>query len=63
MGNAARKARKRAGIQFVHPAKTPTPFFDRSIFHLIRDKKNGDVRESSKARAIRAELKKQEVTQ
>lgn len=62
MANAARKARKRAGIQFVHPAKTPTPFFDRAIFHLIRNKKTGEARESSKARRIRAELKKQEAT-
>jgi hypothetical protein len=31
MGNAARKARKRAGIKFSKPAKVATPLEDRSI--------------------------------
>lgn len=47
-----------AETPFVHPRKTPTPFFDRALFHLIRNPKTGKARESAKARSIRAALKK-----
>jgi hypothetical protein len=35
MSNTARKARKRAGIQFTHKAKEGTPFFDRAAFKQL----------------------------
>lgn len=50
-----------AETSFVHPKKTPTPFFDRAIFHLIGNTKTGKTRESAKARSIRAALKKAEL--
>ncbi|MBF4574712.1 hypothetical protein [Frondihabitans sp. VKM Ac-2883] len=31
MSNTARKARKRAGVQFVHPVKTGTPVAERRV--------------------------------
>lgn len=31
MSNTARKARKRSGEKFVHPAKELTPIFDRMV--------------------------------
>lgn len=35
MSTAARKARKRAGIKFVHPTKTPTPLLERAWFAAL----------------------------
>jgi hypothetical protein len=34
-GNAARKARKKAGIQFFKEPKTPTPLLERSWFTAV----------------------------
>ncbi|MFF1633939.1 hypothetical protein [Leifsonia sp. NPDC058248] len=38
MSNAARKARKAAGIQFQHPVKTPTPLRQRARFEFLPPK-------------------------
>ncbi|WP_336631408.1 MULTISPECIES: hypothetical protein [unclassified Microbacterium] len=39
MSTAARKARKRAGIPFTKPAKTPTPVEDRTATKVAGDRK------------------------
>lgn len=36
MSNAARKARKSAGVQFVHPTKAGTPLQSRAAFEFLQ---------------------------
>lgn len=43
MSTAARKARKKAGIQFEKPAKTATPFFDRDSFKRLPEKQQDAI--------------------
>lgn len=55
MSNAARKARKKAGIKFERTAKVGTPFLERmNIFAPVFDKRRG-WHESARARKARAE--------
>jgi hypothetical protein len=35
MSNAARKARKRSGIKFIHPTKVGTPFLERAWMSAV----------------------------
>lgn len=41
MPTAARKARKRAGIKFVHPTKVGTPYMERVIPMVYNDALSG----------------------
>lgn len=65
MSTAARKARKRAGIPFTKPAKTPTPVEERSETKLDADRLIRRVARSLRLageqatdEAIAAEIKK-----
>jgi hypothetical protein len=46
MSTAARKARKKAGIQFSKPAKVGTPFFDRESFKRRQERKQDRIAEA-----------------
>ncbi|MBO1739708.1 hypothetical protein [Leifsonia sp. TF02-11] len=46
MSNTARKARKRAGIQFSKPAKVATPFYDREAFKQRTARKQERIAEA-----------------
>lgn len=56
MSTSARKARKRAGIQFQHPVKEATPFFDREAFKALPEKKQERIA-AAHGRELTAEIK------
>lgn len=53
MSNAARKARKRAGIKFVKPAKVGTPLEDRHVPLVLKKGPDGNLGWHESTRALR----------